>query len=149
MNEMPQDRGGKATSQGHSLGGLHPLNVHVCPDYMRGTNAAGTRQLRACWAVTPESTSQPGAMKSYTGFQDVSVKCAHILQSVTFSHRPFLLLRCVSHDLSLLPPPPHFGREIKILLRKEKHTRSAGQTEHVPRLSKTREKIAKAPGIPL
>lgn len=30
MGGMSHDRGGKATSQGHSLDRMHPLNTHAC-----------------------------------------------------------------------------------------------------------------------
>lgn len=85
--------------------------------------------------------------------QDPSVQCAHTLLALTFSHSPLLRgtqpsqLMCVSDNLNLLFFS--FGREIKYFLgNKSINTSSAGQTEHVTRLSKIREKkIAKAPGL--
>lgn len=95
----------------------------VFPDYMRGTKAAGTTDS---WAATPGRTSISAVQwKVMHGYQDVSVKCAHLLHSVTLSHRPSFRgtqparLRCVSNNnLSLLYFPPLVE---KILLGKKKH----------------------------
>ena len=60
--------GGKATRPGDSLGGIHPLNVHAC-------------SLITLVAQMPQEPRMA---------EGLSVKCAHFLHSVTFSHRPSL-----------------------------------------------------------
>lgn len=54
-----------------------------------------------------------------TGFQDGSVKCARALHSVTYPHRPAPQGASVMTSACFVP---RFGREIKILLGKEKQT---------------------------
>lgn len=116
--------GGKATSQGHSLGGMYPLNMHVPWLHAWYKCCRNHRQLRAGWVATPGSRSRAGlcAVKMHRIPGRVSQMCSRsprALRSVTYPHRPAPRGASVMTSACFVP---HFGREIKILLGKEKQT---------------------------
>lgn len=158
MGGMSHDRGGEPPARDTAQAGcthwtyMHVPWLHVWYKYWRDH-----WELRSCWVATPGRTPQVqvcGAAKDVTD----SIRQSHVLTlalTPTFSHNPVLrghgpLSWCVSNDLNLLLFFSLVEKLKYFLGNKSINTSSAGQTEHVARLSKKQEKkTAKAPGIPL
>lgn len=128
MSRLSHDRGGEATSQGTRLRWDVPtehacsLITHVVQMLQEPWTAEGLLSGNTRKHV---SVQVCGAVKVHR-FQDLSVKCAHVLH---WSHIPRQARpsRCspLAWGTSVMTSAcfvPRFGREIKILLGKEKQT---------------------------